>query len=76
MIHKDIEDAVLKVYREVSPSYREIDDKEGFEKYLQQRQNILNELCLPAQLFKHKKVLDIGGGTGESSLWLIVKESG
>lgn len=68
-MHKDIEDAVLKVYRKVSPSYREIDDKEGFEKYLQQRQNILNELCLPAQLFKHKKVLDIGGGTGESSLF-------
>ncbi|GEM_PF-4778641 len=66
--HK-IETAVLSVYRRVSPSYRPMKTKKQLGANYCQRANLLARLGLPEQLFKGKKLLDIGGGTGEKSLF-------
>lgn len=66
---RTIENAVLDVYRKVSPSYREMYTKEHFKNNYLQRINILHELSLPEQSFKNKSVIDIGGGTGENSIF-------
>lgn len=72
MEHKKIEKNVLEVYRNVSPSYRKLENVEDFKKNYIQRKNILNELCLTEQLFAGKKVIDIGGGTGENSIFYVL----
>ena len=66
---RNIEDAVLGVYRKVSPSYHPMNTKKELQAMHRQRANLLARLGIPEQLFKSKKLLDIGGGTGEKSLF-------
>lgn len=64
-----VESEVLRIYREVSPSLRRMDSKEDIELNYAQRRNILNELSLTEEFFKGKSVIDVGGGTGENSIF-------
>ncbi|EJF06725.1 methylase involved in ubiquinone/menaquinone biosynthesis [Thiovulum sp. ES] len=69
MEHKAVEESVLDVYRRVSPSYREMGTEKDFHKNLEQRTAILTKLNLHPIWFKGKRVLEIGGGTGENSIF-------
>ena len=73
MQHTEVEQGVLNVYRKVNPSFVDIADKETYKKYEEELFNFLHFLGLPTQLFVGKKLIDIGGGTGEKtffySLW-------
>ena len=68
MSHREVEDKVLGIYRRVNPSKTQIKSKQNAVNFYQTRLNILGTLGLPPQLFKNKKVIDIGGGTGEKSI--------
>lgn len=68
MAHREAEDKLLRVYRKVSPSIHRLSNPENISNFYETRRNILNTLCLPPQIFKGKKIIDIGGGTGEKSL--------
>lgn len=68
MKHKQIEKDVLGVYKRVSPSFIDIEDTNKFEKTIRSKINILYSLGLCPQFFKNKKIIEIGGGTGEQSL--------
>lgn len=65
----EIERKVLNLYLKVSPSKIVINKKSDWGKFFQKRHNLLKSLSLPEQIFKNKKLLDIGGGTGEKSLY-------
>tara|TARA_B110000444_G_C18838102_1_gene597257 strand:- start:1146 stop:2195 length:1050 start_codon:yes stop_codon:yes gene_type:complete len=64
-----VQNRVLKVYKEVSPSFRKLVSKKDFKENLEQRVNILRALGLPEQVFNGKMVLEVGGGTGENSIF-------
>lgn len=64
-----VENKLLSVYRKVSPSYRKLDNKKDFFGNMLQRKNLLHELALPEGVFKGRTLIDIGGGTGEKSLF-------
>jgi len=66
---KKIEDDVLKIYRKVSPSHRNITDSQSKAQFFNQRITLFKTLGLPLSFFKNKKVLEIGGGTGEKALF-------
>ena len=66
---KKIEDDVLKIYRKVSPSHRNITDSQSKDQFFNQRITLFKTLGLPLSFFKNKKVLEIGGGTGEKALF-------
>lgn len=66
---QNIENAVLAVYRKVSPSHHPLKTKKELQAMYRQRSNLLARLGIPEQFFKGKKLLDIGGGTGEKSLF-------
>jgi len=66
---KKIEDDVLKIYRKVSPSHRNITDSQSKVQFFNQRITLFKTLGLPLSFFKNKKVLEIGGGTGEKALF-------
>jgi|SaaInlStandDraft_7_1057024.scaffolds.fasta_scaffold03790_3 SAM-dependent methyltransferase len=66
--YKITEDEVLSVYRKVSPSIINLNSEQEISTFFTRRLNILKTLGLPTQLFQNKKLLDIGGGTGEKSL--------
>ena len=68
MAHKEVEDKLLGVYKKVSPSIHRLDSPANVSRFYETRRNILNTLTLPPQIFKGRKVIDIGGGTGEKSL--------
>ena len=56
---------VLKNFQKVSPSKVNIKKKSDFKKYLTIHENLFNNLKFPLELFKNKKVIDLGCGTGE-----------
>ena len=66
---KKIENDVLKIYRKVSPSHRNLIDSKSKTQFFNQRINLFKTLGLPSSFFKNKKVLEIGGGTGEKALF-------
>ena len=66
---KKIEGDVLKIYRKVSPSHRNLIDVQSKIKFFNQRINLFKTLGLPLSFFKNKKILEIGGGTGEKALF-------
>ena len=66
---KEIENDVLKIYRKVSPSHRNLIDDKSKKQFFDQRINLFNTLGLPISFFQNKKILEIGGGTGEKSLF-------
>ena len=66
---KKIESDVLKIYRKVSPSHRNLIDSKSKTQFFNQRINLFKTLGLPLSFFKNKKILEIGGGTGEKALF-------
>ncbi len=56
---------VLKDFKKESPSQINIKKKYDFKKYLTMHENLFNNLKFPLELFKNKKVIDLGCGTGE-----------
>ena len=68
MSHKEVEEKVLGIYRRFNPSKTQLKSKQNAINFYQTRLNILGTLGLPPQFFKNKKIIDIGGGTGEKSL--------
>jgi len=66
---KKIESDVLKIYRKVSPSHRNLIGIQSKIQFFNQRINLFKTLGLPLSFFKNKKILEIGGGTGEKSLF-------
>ncbi len=68
MSHREVEDKVLGIYRRVNPSKTQLESAQNATNFYQTRLNILGTLGLPPQFFKNKKVIDIGGGTGEKSI--------
>ena len=62
---------VLRDFRKKSPSKIKIENEKIFKKYLKNHLNLFNEnLKFPTELFKNKKVLDLGCGTGEVDIVL------
>ena len=66
---KKIESDVLKIYRKVSPSHRNLISTQSKTQFFNQRINLFKTLGLPLSFFKNKKILEIGGGTGEKALF-------
>jgi len=66
---KEIENDVLKIYRKVSPSHRNLIDVKSKKQFFDQRINLFNTLGIPISFFQNKKILEIGGGTGEKALF-------
>lgn len=69
MEHKAVENAVLNVYRKVSPSFIPMESNEACDKQKLNRVNVLRSIGLPESVFRGRKVLDVGGGTGENSVF-------
>ena len=69
----DLEQKVLENYQKVSPSKVDYNSKFDLDTLLKNREDIfLNKLKLPPSIFKNKKVLDFGCGTGEYSIFYAV----
>lgn len=66
--YKTIEDKVLRVYSRVSPSVLTLNNYRQLHQFIERRNHLFLALSIPKQLFKGKKLIDIGGGTGEKSL--------
>lgn len=64
-----IENEVLKNYKISSPSKLPLENKEFLREFLIKRERLFRDcLKLPKQLFKNKKILDFGSGTGENDI--------
>ena len=68
MSHRKVEDKVLGIYRRFNPSKTQLESKQNAIDFYQTRLNILGTLGLTPQFFKDKKIIDIGGGSGEKSI--------
>ena len=68
MSHRKVEDKVLGIYRRFNPSKTQLESKQNAIDFYQTRLNILGTLGLTPQFFKDKKIMDIGGGSGEKSV--------
>lgn len=63
---KEFKQEVLTAFQKVSPSKIGIESKDQFAKYQQNLFNLFfNKLKFPPELFRGKKVIDFGCGTGE-----------
>lgn len=70
-INEKIKHEVLNAFQKVSPSKIGIELKEEYEKYFQNQTNLFfNKLKFPPELFKGKRVIDFGCGTGEMDIVL------
>ncbi len=70
---RKVEADVLDVYRQVNPSEFEIEDPGRFER--QRRlleEHFIHHLKMPLRLFKGARVLDLGAGTGETSVFFAL----
>ena len=68
-----LEQEVLENYIKVSPSRVNYNSKFALDQLLKNREDIfLHKLKLPPSIFKNKKVLDFGCGTGEYSVFYAV----
>jgi len=66
---KDVEKNVLKIYRKVSPSHRNLIDVKSKKQFFDQRSNLFQTLGFPISFIQKKNILEIGGGTGEKALF-------
>ena len=71
---REVESAVLKVYRTTNPSTYEIEkSKQEFDHVTSFMENLLfNKLKFPSKMFKDASLLDFGTGTGENSLHYLI----
>ena len=66
---KTVERAVLKVYTKVNPSKIPIEEEAVYEKWRVGRKILLGEkLKMLPDLFRHARLLEVGGGTGENTV--------
>lgn len=66
---KIIEQEVLQNYKISSPSKLPLEDKNYSKEYFFKREKLFRDcLKLPKQIFKNKKILDFGSGTGEHDI--------
>lgn len=66
---KNIEKQVLQNYKINSPSKLPLENKKYLSKYFLRREKLFRDcLKLPKEVFKNKKVLDFGSGTGEHDI--------
>lgn len=68
---KEFKQEVLTAFQKVSPSKIGIESKDEFAKYQQSQFNLFfHKLKFPPELFRGKKVIDFGCGTGEMDVVL------
>ena len=68
---KEFKQEVLTAFQKVSPSKIEIESKERFAEYQQNHFNLFfHKLKFPPELFRGKKIIDFGCGTGEVDMVL------
>lgn len=68
---KEFKQEVLTAFQKVSPSKIGIESKDQFAEYQQNLSNLFfNKLKFPTELFRGKKVIDFGCGTGEVDMVL------
>ena len=66
---KIIEQEVLQNYKINSPSKLPLENKSYLKEYFLKREKLFRDcLKLPKQIFKNKKILDFGSGTGEHDI--------
>lgn len=63
--NKKFSDKVLTDFRKESPSKINIKKNSDFKDYLNLHLNLFENLKFPLELFKNKKIVDLGCGTGE-----------
>tara|TARA_X000001036_G_scaffold139754_1_gene132525 strand:+ start:511 stop:1722 length:1212 start_codon:yes stop_codon:yes gene_type:complete len=63
--NKKFSDKVLTDFRKESPSKINIKKNSDFKDYLNLHLNLFENLKFPVELFKNKKIVDLGCGTGE-----------
>ena len=61
---KEIENDVLKIYRKVSPSHRNLINDKTKKQFFRQRINLMNTLGLPLTFFQNKKIKMAGPRSG------------
>ena len=69
LVQLETESKVLEVYRKVSPSFTPIDSNAERLTYESKRHAYLQSMGLSPSFFQGKRLVDIGGGTGEASLY-------